>query len=47
MSDNPQLPVPPNVEVAGPLQFDVVIDVDQDGNIIPKPPLPDSLKPIG
>lgn len=47
MSDVPKVPLPDGIQVAGPLQFDVVIDVDEDGKIIPKPPLPDALKPNG
>ena len=30
-----------------PLQFDVVIAIDEDGKALPPPELPDALKPNG
>jgi hypothetical protein len=40
-----KIPLPDDIPFVGPLQFDVVIDVDENGNVIPKPPLPKGLEP--
>ena len=46
MSTNPKIPLPENIPVVGPLQFDVVIETDEHGKIVKKEELPDGLKPI-
>jgi hypothetical protein len=39
--------LPDDIPVAGPLQFDVVIETDENGKIVKKPKLPEGLRPIG
>lgn len=47
MSTNPKIPLPDDIPVVGPLQFDAVIDTDENGKIIEKPELPEALRPNG